>query len=115
MLPCEHAVHTTAQNKETVSGAQPLHAPCSTVDDLYADTATDTFKVMGAMVTELDFGIGNVTAALNASGRDWAVILVSDNGGPINIASANAPLRGGKHTMWGECLYSIQLVSLRID
>jgi arylsulfatase A-like enzyme len=93
-------VHTTAQNKETVSGAQPLHAPCKTVDELYADTASDTHKVMGAMVTELDYGIGNVTAALDASRRDWVMILVSDNGGPINIASANAPLRGGKHTMW---------------
>ena len=104
-------VHTTAQNKATPSGAQPLHAPCKTVDELYTDTASDTFKVMGAMVTELDYGIGNVTAALEAAGRDWVMILVSDNGGPINIASANAPLRGGKHTMWDGGLKVVSFVS----
>ena len=45
----------------------PVFLPCNagkTVDELYARTAIDTFKVMGAMVTELDYGVGNVTAAL---------------------------------------------------
>lgn len=104
-------VHTTAQDKDTVSGAQPLHAPCKTVDELYEDTADDTFKVMGAMVTELDYGVGNVTRALKAGRDDWLVIFVSDNGGPINIASANAPLRGGKHTMWDGGLKVVSFVS----
>lgn len=50
-------------------------------------------------VTELDYGIGNVTAALKAAGRDWVMLLVSDNGGPINLGNSNSPLRGGKHTL----------------
>ena len=40
-----------------------LQAPCPTVD-LYPTQESDTVKVQGAMVTELDYGVGNVTAAL---------------------------------------------------
>jgi leishmanolysin-like peptidase len=92
-----------------------LHAPCEEVDELYADTSSDNYKVMGAMVTELDYGVGNVTAALQAqhtnSGRDWLMLLAADNGGPINIASANYPYRGGKHTMWDGGLRVVAFLS----
>ena len=74
-------VHTTSQNPATLSGSQPFQAPCATVDELYSTTAEDCYKVLGAMVTELDYGVGNVTAALQASGLDWVMILTADNGG----------------------------------
>jgi arylsulfatase A-like enzyme len=53
------------------------------------------------MVTELDYGVGNVTAALKRLGY-WAntvLVLVSDNGAQLDHGH-NAPLRGGKHTFW---------------
>jgi hypothetical protein len=95
-------VHCTAQSKATLSGAQPLHAPCTTVDTHYGKTALDTYKVMGSMITELDYGVGNVTAALDASGLPYVLVLSADNGGPLEH-STNAPLRGGKHTVGAIC------------
>jgi arylsulfatase A-like enzyme len=39
------------------------------------------------MVTELDYGIGNVTAALKASGQwdNTLIVVTSDNGGPLGM------------------------------
>jgi len=53
------------------------------------------------MITELDYGVGNVTAALKTSGmwQNTFLVLVSDNGGQLDHCT-NAPLRGGKHTFW---------------
>ena len=86
-------VHTTAQKRTTISGQQPFQAPCATVDEHYRYTTNDAVKVLGAMVTELDYGIGNVTAALQQATREWLMILTSDNGGPINLGNTNWPLR----------------------
>ena len=72
-------MHTTGQDKSTVSGRQPFQAPCETVDQIYGHAATDAVKVLGSMVTELDYGIGNVTAALKAAPRGWLMLLTSDN------------------------------------
>ena len=55
------------QNPATLSGSQPFQAPCATVDELYSTTAEDCYKVLGAMVTELDYGVGNVTNAFKAA------------------------------------------------
>lgn len=63
------------------------------------------------MLSALDEAVGNVTAALNASGlaENTLIVFVADNGGPIacsaNICgdatgSSNFPLRGGKHSLW---------------
>ena len=53
------------------------------------------------MITELDDGVGRVRAALKAAGmlQDTVIAFVSDNGGPFDHGT-NAPLRGGKHTLW---------------
>ena len=75
-----------------------LHAPCHEVDTLYGEVAMDTYKVMAAMLTYLDYGIGNITAALDAANRPYLLAMSSDNGGPLDHAT-NAPLRGGKHTV----------------
>lgn len=57
------------QNVHSASSKDPpLQAPCTTVDDLYSTTELDLYKVMGAMITELDYGVSNVTAALQQSG-----------------------------------------------
>ena len=49
------------------------------------------------MVTELDYGVGNVTAALKRTGlwSNTVLVLVSDNGAQMDHGY-NAPLRGGK-------------------
>eukprot|EP00041_Stephanoeca_diplocostata_P016573 m.326588 g.326588 ORF g.326588 m.326588 type:complete len:648 (+) comp20409_c0_seq2:213-2156(+) len=92
-----HNVHDTCSKNREKAG---LGAPRDTVER-YATTTQDTWKVQGAMTTELDYGVGNVTAALKATGlyANTVLILVSDNGGPLQH-STNAPLRGGKATQW---------------
>ena len=77
-----------------------MQAPLASVA-LYNTTKLDTYKLMGAMITELDAGVGRVEAALRAAGlwEETLVVFVSDNGGPLEHAT-NAPLRGGKHTFW---------------
>jgi hypothetical protein len=90
--------------------AMGLQAPCATVD-LYGTTLTDTDKLQGGMVTELDYGVGNVTAALERAGM-WAntvLVLVSDNGAQLDHGY-NAPLRGGKHTFWEGGVRVVSLV-----
>jgi len=93
-------VYAAFQNVHKAEGALPLHSPCHEVDTLYANTPIDPYKVMGGMVTHLDYGVGNITKALNAAGRPWVMVFVSDNGGPLPAAATNAPYRGGKHTLW---------------
>ena len=71
-------------------------APLGTVE-LYNRTVLDTYKVAGAMYTELDRGIQTVIDALQEK-RMWestVLIFVSDNGGPLDHCT-NSPLRGGK-------------------
>ena len=72
----------------------------------------DTFKAQAANMLELDMGIANVTAALKARGMwdDTLVVLVSDNGGPLDHTT-NAPLRGGKHTFWEGGVRVVSFVS----
>ena len=53
------------------------------------------------MVTELDYGVGNVTAELVRQGM-WGnsvIFMVADNGAQMDHGK-NWPLRGGKHTFW---------------
>ena len=46
-----------------------LHAPCSTVRSApHERIPTDTLKLQAAMLTELDYGVGNTTAALQRAG-----------------------------------------------
>lgn len=75
-------------------------APAATVE-LYNRTKADTYKVAGAMYTELDSGIQRVIDALKAKAmwENTVLIFASDNGGPLDHCT-NAPLRGGKHTFF---------------
>ncbi len=56
---------------------------CPRRAQLYGTTKLDTWKVQAAMTTELDYGVGNITAALKAAGlwEDTLLLLASDNGG----------------------------------
>ena len=92
-----HNVHDACTLDRFTAG---LNAPLETVER-YSTTRLDTFKLQGAMTTELDYGVANVTRALEEGGQ-WAnsvIIFVSDNGGPLDHSS-NAPLRGGKGSEW---------------
>lgn len=55
-------------------------------------------KVQSAMMTELDYGIGNVTAALKASGQwdNTLIVVTSDNGGPLGMCGVK---RAGVSTL----------------
>ena len=88
-----HNVHDACTADRFALG---LHAPAATVDR-YATTVLDTWKVQAAMTTELDYGVGNITAALRAAGmwEDTVLLFMSDNGGPLDH-SRNWPLRAGK-------------------
>ena len=88
-----HNVHDACEADRFTRG---LHAPLSTVER-YSTTILDTWKVQAAMTTELDYGVGNVTAALKRNGMWNKTLLMfwSDNGGPLDHSS-NWPLRAGK-------------------
>jgi arylsulfatase B len=92
-------VHSTAQNPAILSGSHPIQAPCSVIDTYCEHIAADTYKAQGGALTTLDFGVGNVTAAMDALARPYLITFVADNGGPLPH-STNAPYRGGKHTLW---------------
>ena len=68
-------------------------------------------KTFAGMLSALDEGVGNVTAALSAAGMldNTVIIFVADNGGPVacsagicgdHTGTSNFPLRGGKHSLW---------------
>ena len=71
-----HNVHDACQSDRFAAG---LQAPAETVD-LYSTTKLDTWKVQAAMTTELDYGVGNITAALrrNDMWDDTLLIFMSD-------------------------------------
>jgi hypothetical protein len=54
------------------------------------------------MVTAMDDAVGACLAAVRDEGleRDALVVFLSDNGGPKDNASSNAPLRGTKRTVY---------------
>lgn len=54
------------------------------------------------LVAALDEGVGNVTRALQKRGifNDTLLLFTTDNGGPVEKASNNWPLRGSKTTLW---------------
>jgi arylsulfatase A-like enzyme len=58
--------------------------------------------VLGDWISEMDWSVGEVLAALRATGLDrrTLVIFTSDNGGPVQQGAVNRPLRGSKGTTW---------------
>jgi len=93
-----HLACGNAKKKEFHLGG--IQAPCATIDR-FSHVQNDTFKAQSANMLELDWGVGNVTAAFKEQNmwNNTAFILVSDNGGPLDHTT-NFPLKGGKHTFW---------------
>eukprot|EP00958_Prasinococcus_capsulatus_P020844 scaffold2761_cov391-Prasinococcus_capsulatus_cf.AAC.9 len=83
----------------------PLEAPEEFVDR-FQDIEDPQRRLVAAMLSILDEGIGNITDTLRDLGvyDETMIVFVSDNGGPTNhfedTQSNNFPLRGGKHTLW---------------
>lgn len=84
---------------------QSVHAPLQVPDkymDMYTKVHTKTRRTYLGMVTAMDEAIGNITKALKTKGmfNDTLIIFTTDNGGAINFAGNNYPLRGGKATLF---------------
>lgn len=79
----------------------PLQAPQEAIDE-YANIEDVNRRKYAAMVTELDRGIGKITAALEAEGiaDNTLVMFMSDNGGAPDLGASNGSLRGGKGFPW---------------
>jgi arylsulfatase B len=60
-------------------------------------------RIFAGMLAALDRGVGRVREALDEHGmtRRTLVVFISDNGGPTaELTSSNAPLRGGKGSLY---------------
>jgi hypothetical protein len=89
----------------------PDQVPQSYIDPYNATIADEKRRIFAGMLSCLDEGVGNITAALAAAGLEGStlVLFVADNGGPIRCTdgpcgdatgTSNWPLRGGKHSVW---------------
>lgn len=81
----------------------PVMAPRTLVDKYPpgGDAHPENVPVIGAMMEELDRGVGQVLAALDELGlrEHTLVIFYSDNGG-LEASATQAPLRGGKAQLY---------------
>lgn len=88
-------VHAPVQ----ATAAAIAHYSNTSTKNYIADTKRRTF---GGMVTLLDDACGAIVAALRETGMwpNTVLFFSTDNGSPIGNGGSNAPLRGGKMTMW---------------
>jgi arylsulfatase A-like enzyme len=80
----------------------PQEAP-QKYQDRFPDVADEKRKLLLAMLSAEDDGVGRVLAALHDANLDenTLVVFFSDNGGPTHgNASRNAPFRGFKGQVW---------------
>lgn len=76
----------------------PFQAPRALLER-FPNAKDENQRVYWAMIAALDEAVGEVLAALDASGlgEDTLVVFLSDNGGALYTGAAdNSPLRGGK-------------------
>jgi arylsulfatase A-like enzyme len=75
----------------------PMQAPEGAIAR-YAHIEDPVRRVYAAMVSEMDFGIGQVVSALDDEGilDDTLIFFMSDNGGKIRLGADNGELRGEK-------------------
>lgn len=82
----------------------PIHPPKDWLAKVKAreKDITDKRAKLVALIEHMDDGIGQVIAALKASGQadNTLIIFTSDNGGQVNVGGTNGPLRGGKQDMY---------------
>jgi len=80
----------------------PFQAP-TWAKKLYREKPWNTNrKAYAAMITVIDREIGRIVRALGKKNmwRDTMLVVMSDNGAPIDVASKNFPLRGKKMTLY---------------
>lgn len=89
----------------------PDQVPQSYIDPYNATIADAKRRIFAGMLSALDEGVANITAALRARGMgdNTLIVFAADNGGPIRCdfstcgdatGTSNYPLRGGKHSLW---------------
>ncbi|PVD27271.1 hypothetical protein C0Q70_12426 [Pomacea canaliculata] len=82
---------------------EPLQVPEHYVNTFCSHVITsEDRKTRCGIAAAMDEGIGNITRELEDRGYmdNLLIVFTSDNGGPVNVASSNWPLRGGKKTLW---------------
>jgi arylsulfatase B len=80
----------------------PMQAPLEDIEALQRISDVQR-RIFAGMLVALDRGVGEIAGALDEHrlARETLVVFVSDNGGPTaELTSSNAPLRGGKGTLY---------------
>ncbi|XP_067659223.1 arylsulfatase J-like [Haliotis asinina] len=79
----------------------PLQVP-EKYTDMYPDVANEGRRTYCGMVSALDEGVGNVTAALKERGMmdNTLILFLSDNGPDMRFHGNSFPLRGAKFSVW---------------
>lgn len=82
----------------------PIQPPDEWVEKVLAreDGIDEARARLVALIEHMDHGIGRVLRALDENGftDDTLVFFVSDNGGQLNVAASNGPLRDGKQSVY---------------
>eukprot|EP00040_Diaphanoeca_grandis_P003760 m.25803 g.25803 ORF g.25803 m.25803 type:complete len:638 (-) comp15175_c0_seq1:193-2106(-) len=84
----------------------PAQVPDSYIEPYNTSISDPVRRTFAGMLSCVDEGIGNVTAALKAAGafENTLFVFTADNGGPTTtgdgVGARNWPLRGGKHSIW---------------
>ncbi|KAA5547052.1 sulfatase-like hydrolase/transferase [Roseiconus nitratireducens] len=90
LMVCYNAVHS------------PMQAELDDVEALRRIQDVQR-RIFAGMLVALDRGVGAITAAIDEHRlrRETLIVFLSDNGGPTEeLTSSNAPLRGGKGTLY---------------
>lgn len=83
-----------------------VHSPMQAKDEDLAKLQRikdDQRRIFAGMLVAMDRGVGKIQQVLSQRAllRDTLVVFLSDNGGPTaELTSSNAPLRGGKGTLY---------------
>ena len=107
-LVTQHAVEFIRENKDRPFLCYipfhlvhaPMQAPESELGEVDPRVTDPQKRIYAAMVRALDRNVAKVLAALDESGlrENTIVVFTSDNG--ATVQGSNAPLRGGKHSLF---------------